>query len=323
MFATRATWSDVPHPVVDRHMSRRVRRVAVVTMVTTLLAGAAAAQTPRGMDLTRVTKLVTTNGLTFPVADAGNGPAVLLLHGFPDDRHMWRYQAQALVDAGFRIIAPDLRGYGDAPRPQDPKEYGVPIAVRDVVGILDALSVQQVQLVAHDWGAAVGWRLAAEFPNRVTRYVAMSVGAPGARTAIQQREKSWYMLFFRQVGVAEQQLTANNWELFREWSRNAVDVDRWIANLSRPGALTAALNWYRATGGAPSAAPSGPPPQVQCPVLGIWSDGDHYLTEYPMRSSGDRIKGPFEYVRIAGASHWMAVDKPAEVSAQLLAFLKK
>lgn len=275
------------------------------------------------MNLDAVTKPVTSNGLTFPVADAGTGPPVLLLHGFPDDRHLWRYQVRALVDAGYRVIAPDLRGYGDAPRPQDPKEYGIPIAVRDVVGILDTLGVAQVQLVAHDWGAAVGWRLAADHPQRITRYVAMSVGAPGARTTIEQREKSWYMLFFRQTGIAEQQLMANNWELFREWGRHPVDIDRWIANLSRPGALTSALNWYRATGGAPPAAPSGPPPQVQCPVLGIWSDGDAYLTEYPLRSSGERIKGPFQYVKITGASHWMMVDKPAEINEKLLAFLKK
>lgn len=295
----------------------------VLTAALGLAAGAravpAAAQAPRALDLDAVTKPVTVQGLTFPVADAGTGPAVLLLHGFPDDRHLWRYQARALVEAGFRVIAPDLRGFGDAPRPQDPKEYGVPLVVSDVIGILDALQVPQVQLVAHDWGAAVGWRLAADHPSRITRYVAMSVGAPGARTSIEQREKSWYMLFFRQTGAAEQQLMANNWELFREWGRHAVDTDRWIANLSRPGALTAALNWYRATGGGAA----GPPRPVECPVLGIWSDGDAYLTEYPLRSSGQRIKGPFEYVRVTGASHWLMVDRPAEINERLLAFLRK
>lgn len=283
----------------------------------------ATAQVARAIDMGAATRQVASNGLTFPVTDVGTGPAVLLLHGFPDDRHLWRYQAQALRDAGYRVIAPDLRGYGDAPRPLDPREYGVSIAVRDVIGILDTLGLQQVQLVAHDWGAAVGWRLAAEHPSRVTRYVAMSVGAPGARTSIEQREKSWYMLFFRQTDVAEQQLMANNWELFREWARNAVDMDRWIRNLSRPGALTSALNWYRATGNAPAAPGSGPPPQVQCPTLGLWSEGDRYLTEYAMRTSGDRVAGSFEYARVAGASHWMMVDKPAEINARLLAFLRK
>lgn len=278
---------------------------------------------PRAMDLTTVTKTVRSNGLDFPVADAGSGPPVLLLHGFPDDRHLWRYQVRALVDAGFRVIAPDLRGFGNAPLPQDPKEYGLSVVEQDLVGILDALGVAQVQLVAHDWGAAVGWRLAADFPTRVSRYVALSVGAPGARTTIEQRERSWYMLFFRQAGTAETQLMQNNWELFREWSRNAVDIDRWLVNLSRPGGLTAALNWYRAGGAPPPAGAPGPPPQVRCPVLGIWSDGDAYLTEYPMRSSGERMRGTFRYARVTGASHWMMVDRPAEINALLLGFLTK
>jgi pimeloyl-ACP methyl ester carboxylesterase len=298
--------------------------LASVTLLTACLTAAhAAAQSARALDLDAVSRNVQANGLSFPVADAGSGPPVLLLHGFPDDRHLWRYQARVLVDAGFRIIAPDLRGFGDAPRPQDPKDYGIPLIVSDIVGILDALGVSKVQLVAHDWGAAVGWRLAAEHPDRIERYAALSVGAPGSRTTIEQRERSWYMLFFRQTGTAETQLMQNNWELFREWSRNAVDIDRWTANLSRPGALTAALNWYRAVGNAPASGSAGPPPQVVCPVLGIWSDGDHYLTEYPLRSSGERIKGTFRYERITGASHWMMVDKPDEVSRLLIGFLKK
>jgi pimeloyl-ACP methyl ester carboxylesterase len=275
----------------------------------------------KSLDLEAVTKLVRVGGLSFPVVDAGSGPAVLLLHGFPDDRHLWRHQIPALKDAGFRVLAPDLRGFGEAPRPIDPQEYGIPVAMRDVLGILDGLGVARVQLVAHDWGAALGWRLAAEHPDRVERYVAISVGAPGGRLSIEQREKSWYMAFFRQTGVAEEQLQQHNWQLFREWARNPVDIDRYIANLSRPGALTAALNWYRAAGAPPATAQ--PLPPVVCPVLGIWSDQDAYLTETPMRTSGERIRGSFQYEKIAGASHWLMLDKPAELNRLLLAFLKK
>src|ERR1700712_2202720 len=109
----------------------------------TLSVRQSSAQAAQALDLDSVTKQVPSNGLSFPVADAGSGPPVLLLHGFPDDRHLWRYQARALVDAGFRVIAPDLRGFGDAPRPQDPKDYGIPLVVSDVVGILDALKVSK------------------------------------------------------------------------------------------------------------------------------------------------------------------------------------
>jgi pimeloyl-ACP methyl ester carboxylesterase len=266
---------------------------------------------------------VQANGLSFPVVDHGRGPAVLLLHGFPDDRHVWRYQLGALADAGFRAIAPDLRGFGDAPRPIDPKEYGIPIVVRDVVGILDALGVQRVQLVAHDWGAAVGWRLAAEYPDRIERYAALSVGAPGGATTIEQREKSWYILFFRQTGVAEEELSRDGWKLFREWARNTVDTEQYVKNLSRAGALTAALNWYRASGALAAGGGGAGLPQVTCSVLGIWSDKDAYLTEMRMQASGERIKGPFRYQKITGASHWLMLDKPAELNRLLLGFLQK
>jgi pimeloyl-ACP methyl ester carboxylesterase len=293
------------------------------TLATAFVSGVAAAQPPRIVDLAAATRTVRSNGLSFPVVDVGSGPVVLLLHGFPDDRHLWRYQIPALADAGFRVLAPDLRGFGDAPRPTDPAEYGIPIVIRDVLGILDALGVARVQLVAHDWGAAVGWRLAAEHPDRVERYAAVSVGAPGGPTSIEQREKSWYIAFFRQTGVAEEQLQQKNWQLFREWARNPVDVDRYIANLSRPGALTAALNWYRASGAPPASGTVKPPPPVVCPVLGLWSDGDAYLTEAPMRTSGERIRGSFQYERISGASHWLMLDKPAELNRLLLLFLKR
>ena len=277
---------------------------------------------PQAMDLAPVTKMVSVRGQTFPVVDYGSGPVVLLLHGFPDDRHLWRYQVGPLARAGFRVVAPDLRGFGDAPRPQDPKEYGLGIVIDDVVGILDALEIGKVQLVAHDWGAAVGWRFAAEHPERVAKYVALSVGAPGGPMPIEQREKSWYMAFFRQTGVAETQLMQSNWQLFREWTRNAKDTDRYIASLSRPGALTAGLNWYRASN-PPGPAAATPPPQVTIPVLGIWSDRDAYLTEIAMKTSGERIRGPFRYKKVAGASHWLMLDKPQELNRLLLSFLER
>ena len=296
-------------------------------LVLALVAAAASIQArvaaqPAAMDLDAVTKTITVRGLSFPVVDLGTGPAVLLLHGFPDDRHLWRYQVGPLVKAGFRVVAPDLRGFGDAPRPQDPKEYGLSIIIDDVLGILDALQVREAQLVAHDWGAAVGWRLAAEHPDRITRYAALSVGAPGGPMPIEQREKSWYIAFFRQSGIAEKQLMANDWQLFREWARNTRDTNRYIERLSRPGALTAGLNWYRASGDVPTAAGGAASP-ISIPVLGVWSDGDAYLTEVRMKTSGDRIRGPFTYRKVSRASHWLMLDQPQELNRLLLDFLQR
>jgi pimeloyl-ACP methyl ester carboxylesterase len=272
-----------------------------------------------GQDLGRFTRTITVDGLAFPVLDYGEGSPVLLLHGFPDDRLLWRHQATALANAGLRVIAPDLRGFGDAPRPLDPAEYGLDVAAKDVIGILDALRVGQVQMVGHDWGAALGWRIAGLYPNRVSRYVALSVGAPGGAPTAEQREKSAYMGFFRKPGV-EEEIQRDNWKWFRDWLRNAPDTARYIDRLSRPGALTAGLNWYRASNARPAGAA---PLIVTCPVLAIWSDGDAYLTEQQIKTSGERIRGTFQYEKISGASHWMMLDKPDELNRLLLAFLER
>jgi pimeloyl-ACP methyl ester carboxylesterase len=296
-----------------------MRRVIVAAIVVVGLWVIAVDKTVSGQDLSRFTRTVDVKGLSFPVLDYGEGSPVLLLHGFPDDRFLWRHQATALAAAGLRVIAPDLRGFGDAPRPQDPSEYGLDIAARDVIGILDALRVGQVQMIGHDWGAALGWRIAARDPGRVSRYAALSVGAPGAPPTDEQRAKSAYMAFFRKPGV-EEEIRRDNWKWFRGFLRGAADTDRYIERLSRPGALTAGLNWYRASN-AP--APGSPLAAVACPVLGVWSDGDAYLTEEQMRTSGDRIKGTFQYEKVQGASHWMMLDKPNELNRLLLGFLER
>ena len=126
------------------------------------------------MDLNTVTKTVEVQSEQFPVVDVGSGPAVLLLHGFPDSRWLWRAQVPALAAAGLRVIAPDLRGFGEAPRPTDVHAYRRPFLIADVLGILDALGVQRTHLVGHDWGAGLTWRLAGSYPERFDRVVVLS-----------------------------------------------------------------------------------------------------------------------------------------------------
>ena len=173
------------------------------------------------MDLAALSRTIDANGLSFPIVDVGSGPPVLLLHGFPDSRFLWRHQIGPLADAGFRVIAPDLRGFGDAPRPADVADYRFPIIARDVTGILDALDITRVQLVGHDFGAALAWYLASAQPDRVERLVALSVGAAGTSGSftLEQREKFWYFLFFQFEGIAEASLSRNDWRFFRQWTR--------------------------------------------------------------------------------------------------------
>jgi pimeloyl-ACP methyl ester carboxylesterase len=194
----------------------------------------------------------------------------------------------------------------------------------DVGALMDKLGIRRAHVVGHDWGAAVAWMFAAFFPDRVDRLVALSVGHLSTFTQlpIEQREKSWYLLLFQFRDVAEQQLQANDWKLFHEFMRDKGDMDRYLADLSRPGALTAALNWYRANL-APEVqlAPPPPLPQIQAPTLGIWSSGDNHLIEAGMTLSAKYVSGPWRYERIEGASHWIPVDAPDQLNRLLLEFL--
>ncbi len=261
--------------------------------------------------------------LTFAVQDEGAGPAVVLLHGFPDSHDLWRNQVPALIDAGFRVIAPDLRGFGESSRPAGVESYGILDIVGDVLGILDAKGVQRAHVVGHDWGAALAWAIAAFVPDRVDHLVALSVGHPSAFRDVGdvQRQKSWYMLLFQFEDIAEQWLSADDFANMRSWSTHP-DIDKVVADLSRPGALTAALNWYRAN--VHPRTWIEPPlvfPQVQAPTMGVWSSGDFALDEAGMTGSQRYVDGSWRYERIDGAGHWMQLDAPDQVSALLVDFL--
>jgi pimeloyl-ACP methyl ester carboxylesterase len=282
------------------------------------------------IDINAITKTIEIKGEHFPVADVGDGPAVLLLHGFPDSRFLWRYQLPALATAGFRVIAPDLRGFGDAPRPTAVRSYRRPFLVADVLGILDALGIQRAHLVGHDWGAALSWRLAGSYPERFDRVVVLSVGAPGnpGWNTVAQREKSWYFDFFLKTGIAEAALMADSWKLFREWSRGQGDQERYLRDLARPEALTAALNWYRAAFTQPppdeAALPRLPAwDRIRTPVLGVWSDEDPFLLEPQMALSAGVVEAPWRYERIIGAGHWMMLDQSEELNRLLIDFLNQ
>jgi pimeloyl-ACP methyl ester carboxylesterase len=263
------------------------------------------------------------DGVELEVLDEGDGPAVLLVHGFPDSSHLWRHQVPALTGAGLRVVAPDMRGFGASDRPERVDDYRLSRAVADLVAVLDQLGIERARVVGHDWGAGAAWVLAALYPTRIERLVAMSVGHPAAsRRTIADREKAWYMLLFQFEGIAEELLSRDDWALFREWLRGAADVERYVTDLARPGALTAGLSWYRA-----NVHPSRELeqrrelPPVEAPTLGLWSTGDAYLNEEPMTRSAEHVSGPWRYERIAGAGHWMQLDAPERVSRLLVEFL--
>lgn len=273
------------------------------------------------------------------VAEAGraDGPPVLLLHGFPDSWRLWRHQIDALSDAGHRVVAPDLRGFGSTDKPTDVAAYGMRHLVGDVVGLLRVLGVDRTAVVGHDWGAGLAWATAMAAPNVVERLAVVSVGHPAAFGAagLRQRQASWYMLWFLFPGVAEGVLPADDWARFRAWAWGEVapgadpDCERQVADLGRPGALAAALAWYRANidpvhfVGAPDvdSASATPLPHIACPTMGVWSTADPFLTEEQMTGSAPFVDGPWRYARIEGVDHWVPVHAPDQLNGLLLDFL--
>jgi len=249
----------------------------------------------------------------------GEGQAVILLHGFPDSRRMWRHQVPALVDAGFRVIVPDLRGYGASDKPEAVDAYNLLYLASDVSAVLDDAGVERAHVVGHDWGAALAWVVATFLPDRVDRLVAMSVGHPSAFGAagFEQLQKSWYMSLFQLEGIAEQWFAVNG----RAWC-NHPDFDEVWSDLQRDGSLTPAFNWYRAN--VPPERFINPPlelPPVPAPTMGMWGSTDFALTEAQMIQSAAHVSGGFRYERLDGLGHWLQLEAPDRVNELLVDFL--
>lgn len=262
-------------------------------------------------------------GIGLEVEVSGQGRPVLLLHGFPDSGRLWRNQVPTLVDAGFQVVVPDLRGYGGSDKPGEVDAYSIPLLAGDVLGILDHLGIERAHVVGHDWGAALAWAIGSLVPDRTDHVVALSVGHPASFRAagLEQNEKSWYMLLFQYEDIAERWLSDNGWGNFREWSRHP-DADAVIAELERRGSLSSGLKWYRANIAPESwVAPPMEFPAIQAPTMGVWSSGDMALTEVQMTGSASHVAGPWRYERLEGPGHWMQLEQPAQVNALLLDFL--
>lgn len=262
---------------------------------------------------------VVNDGVGIDYDVAGSGPAVVLLHGFPDSRRLWRGQVPALLEAGFTVITPDLRGYGASDKPEGIDAYNLLFLASDVSAVLDDAGIERAHVVGHDWGAALGWVMATFMADRVDHLVAMAVGHPAAFTeaGFEQREKSWYMLLFQFEDIAEQWFAEHG----KAWSGHP-DFDAVWDDLQRNGSLTPALNWYRANVPAESyIAPTMEFPPVAVPTMGIWGSADFALTEQQMTGSEAHVSEGFRYERLDGVGHWMQLEAPQRVNELLVDFL--
>jgi pimeloyl-ACP methyl ester carboxylesterase len=275
-------------------------------------------------------------GMHVAVAEAGpeDGAPVVLLHGFPEHSHSWRHQLPALADAGFRAVAPDLRGYGSTDRPAEVADYALPHLVGDLVGLVRALGHDSAHIVGHDWGGSACWVAAARSPEAVRSLCILNsphpVASAEARRIREQQQKSWYMLLFQFPGVAEEWLSRDDFANLRAFVFDTAppeafppaDREVFIDALRPPGALTAALNYYRAN--IPAESWLRPPPDlppVVVPTMIVWAEGDVYMSPLLLERSLDKVAGPVRVERLPGVSHWVQQEAPERVSGLLVDFL--
>jgi pimeloyl-ACP methyl ester carboxylesterase len=279
-------------------------------------AGLAAADRPVATEATAV-RIPTAVGVFDGVA-AGpmGGQEVLLLHGFPEFGIEWEHQLLALAAAGYRAVAPDQRGYSPGVRPGRIEEYQLDYPVADVLAIADALGWQRFDLVGHDWGAVVAWIAAAEHPERVRSLMAVSVPHPGAfaaalRTDPAQQGASTYMDFFRQpTPIPENKiLSAGPPALAGVPAARSAEYFR---RLTEPGALTAALNWYRANDFQGYERP------VAVPTLFLAATDDPMVAVSGIEATSSWVTGKYQMEVLAGAGHTIPERAAAETSARLL-----
>ena len=269
---------------------------------------------------------IPTDAGTFDALVAGpfNGRPVLLLHGFPEAACQWDHQLGALGAAGYYAVAPDQRGYSPGVRPTAVEEYRLDELVADVFRIADILGWPTFDLVGHDWGAVVAWTAAAERPDRLRTLTTLSVPHPTPfSTAIRededQAQRSAYIQVFRQQNTAERRLLADDaaglWRLFdRKVPRTR--IEEYVQRLSEPGALTAALNWYRAT--KLSAMDVGP---VDVPTLYLWGTEDVAVGSTAALATEKYVTGPYRFAMLEDLSHWLCEEAGGLITDVLLAHL--
>lgn len=273
------------------------------------------------------------NGLRFRAMVDGpaQGDLFILLHGFPEGAESWSTQVEAVAQAGGLALAPDLRGYGLSDAPEGVERYAIGELVEDVAGLIKAFGRSEAHVAGHDWGAIIAWFFASRHPEMTKTLTALSVGHPAALVAAgrddeDQRSRSRYIALFLQEGKAEEVLSEENHRRLRAMfalgpNPDAVPrtvVDHFVRSLSRPGRLTAALNYYRAnfSTGAEWAALA-QQIKVKAPTTLLWGDQDPALGRRGAEETSRFMTADYRLEVLEGAGHWLQFERPGEVSRSL------
>lgn len=278
-------------------------------------------------------------GVRLHYVEAGTGPLVVLLHGFPEAWFAWQHQIPALVRAGYRVVAPDMRGFNLSDKPRGASSYTTDQLAGDVAALIRLIgergpddSVAPAAVVGHDWGAAVAWLFAMSHPELLARLVILNVPHPqrmmqGLRS-LRQLRKSWYIFFFQLPWLPEAAFRSRDFAVLRQTLRrdpvrpgafSDEDVERYVAAAGQPGALTGGMNYYRALIRS-SRSTRAQVRRIDAPVLVIWGEHDRYLGA-ELAEPGRKWVPDCRVVRLPDASHWVQADAPERANALMVAFL--
>ncbi len=275
---------------------------------------------------------IITNGIRMHYVTQGTGPLIVLLHGFPEFWYSWRHQISFLAEHGYTVVAPDLRGYNDSDKPR--KGYNVGTLVRDIEGLIKGLGQEKATIVGHDWGGALAWAFAMRYPQMTERLIVLNAPHPAAMyrelRTLKQLRKSWYMFFFQLPWLPEAILSRNRAEVIGEMlSRSAVQksafppevIEKYRDAMSKPGAMTAALNYYRQMFRRSPRKTTGRIQTISAPTLLLWGEQDIALgieLTHGLEQWVENIQVHY----LPDSGHWVQQEKPDSVNQLMLDFLQ-
>jgi epoxide hydrolase 4 len=278
-------------------------------------------------------RVIKTNGIRMHYVTQGSGPLIVLLHGFPEFWYSWRYQIPFLAEHGYTVVAPDLRGYNDTDKPRT--GYDVATLTRDIAGLIEGLGQGKAIIVGHDWGGALAWVFAASYPQMTDRLIVMNAPHPVAMMrefrTLKQLRKSWYIFFFQIPWLPEYMLLRNNANEVGRMLRGAAlqksvfppeVTAKFQEAMSKPGAMTAALNYYRQLFRHLPRSTTGRAMRVSAPTLLIWGEHDIALG-IELTTGLEKWVGDLEIKRIPDSGHWVQQEQPEEVNQFMLDFLQR
>ena len=262
--------------------------------------------------------------------EIGEGPLIVLLHGFPEFWFGWRLQLKPLAEAGFRVVAPDTRGYNLTSRPGGVAAYGAERLAEDICGLIRERGAESAMLVGHDWGGTIAWTIAMKHPEVVERLAILDAAHPrrleeGLKHP-RQLLRSWYFFFFALPALPERVLRAGRFRFLRDFLRDArpaytpEELDRYVEAWSKPGALTAMLNYYRYSVRQPPKKAKAAIRPISAPTLVIWGQRDRYLGPHLAEPHHDDVPNLDRVERLPDASHWVHHDESERVTQLLIDF---